>query len=242
MARRCCTAAGLPGSVRQDLARTPGFCPSALPGWHGDISAPYCPPLPPQVSLVVGYGKQHFSDPVAPSHRLFLGSVGRERRAGKMPAPAPPGWEMLQGLQSVRLLWGGRCVMCTSMHLYLYAYMHISLCLYFHTHLCVCPLQAYSCASSHACQHVCAHMHTPCMWTPCTPCRSTCRSTFSFCRRGPTRERAQRGSPGCAPFGDLWPWLSPDASAAWPRGSTVAHCYGVHGNAVSRIIITLMKN
>lgn len=46
-------------------------CPSCLAGQC------WCAP-PPPMSLVVQYGKQHFSDPVAPSHKLFLATVGRE--------------------------------------------------------------------------------------------------------------------------------------------------------------------
>lgn len=170
----------------------------------------WCAP-PPPMSLV-RYGKQHFSDPAAPSHKLFLGTVGRERRAGKTPAPAPPGWEMLQGLQAVRLRGGGGAgVSCTCMHLYLHASMHISLCLYFHRRLCMSP-QAYFCASSHACRHVCASMHTPCVWPPCMPCRIMCRSTFSFWRQGPTREWAQQGEPWLCP---LWRPLAPAVSRRW---------------------------
>lgn len=69
---QCHAAVGLLASVCQDWAQTPGCCPSALPGWQGDVGVPRSPHPTSQVPLRAGYRKQHFSDPVAPSQRVSL--------------------------------------------------------------------------------------------------------------------------------------------------------------------------
>lgn len=107
---------------------------------------------------------------------------------------------------------------------------HILWCRCSHTRLCVHPCNPLLCV-------------LPCVLACVCPPHARHAGAHSHSGSGGPPGSGRSGeSPGCAPFGDLWPRLSPDAGAAWPGGTTVAHCYGVRGNAVSRIIITLMKN